>query len=341
MIDSKRSNLDIGWFGPVDGRWLRLLDHFPSVELLDRQTATQWLESPCDDRALLVGLEHRNDPRLAWLLDWDLQYRTNAQVNANTPVEESPVVKKKTSSKKTTSKKQEPKQASSKASLSKQSAGIGPSGLQVSSCSPVMACVLGEDWAGHRRTFPLPESIETFYWHQWYDQIIPWVRWRVERFERPGLGIRIARVLNGSEQFATWMGLQQTKKTLGNRVAWILSDQSHGARMWHDAFESFGIRAIGSGVAPVNWAIRADLVLIDSTSRTGRDATSSECSTSLRELIAQVRNDQPDAFLILIDSFSLMARWDCFWGLGVDAIVDRPFSLQGVLCSWEAWQRSH
>jgi hypothetical protein len=65
----ERSHLDIGWFGPVDGRWMGLLDHFSCIEVLDRATAREWLQEPSSDRSLLVGLEHRSDDRLAWLLD--------------------------------------------------------------------------------------------------------------------------------------------------------------------------------------------------------------------------------------------------------------------------------
>jgi hypothetical protein len=59
-----------------------LLDHFSCIEVLDRATATEWLQAPASDRSLLVGLEHRSDERLAWLLsgnnEWHVmgnQYR--------------------------------------------------------------------------------------------------------------------------------------------------------------------------------------------------------------------------------------------------------------------------
>jgi hypothetical protein len=30
-----------------------------------------------------------------------------------------------------------------------------------------------------------------------------------------------------------------------------------------------------------------------------------------------------------------MDRWESYRGLGVDAMVGKPFSLHGILCSWE------
>ena len=42
MIQPKSTDLSIGWYGPVDGRWMSLLGHLPLVEVLDPTGSTEW-----------------------------------------------------------------------------------------------------------------------------------------------------------------------------------------------------------------------------------------------------------------------------------------------------------
>jgi len=39
----------------------------------------------------------------------------------------------------------------------------------------------------------------------------------------------------------------------------------------------------------------------------------------------------------VIDPFSRMDRWAACRGLGADAIVGQPCSVQGILRSWDCW----
>jgi hypothetical protein len=315
MSPMERSHLDIGWFGPVDGRWMGLLDHFSCIEVLDRATATEWLQAPASDRSLLVGLEHRSDDRLAWLLDM-----------ASTPRVEG-TKKKKSSSKRSGASKDT------------------PSPIQPIDWSRQvhMACVLGEDWVGHRRTFPLPESIEAFYWYQWYDQVIPWVCWESDSswVTENGLssgftkGLRIQRIEADADRFATWRGCQKTQSLLSNRIAWVLSDRDSGIELWQGMLESYGIRTLGSRVDQLHGLLNADLILVDCSAGVGFGR-----STSIDALVKRLRREQPDAFLVVIDPFVGMDRWQSYCDQGVDAMAGKPFSLQGILCSWERWLRS-
>lgn len=38
------------------------------------------------------------------------------------------------------------------------------------------ALILGDFWPGHRRTRPLPEELNTFYWYELFDKVLPWTR---------------------------------------------------------------------------------------------------------------------------------------------------------------------
>jgi len=319
MSPIERSHLDIGWFGPVDGRWMGLLDHFSCVEVLDRATATEWLQAPSSDRSLLVGLEHRSDDRLAWLLEMASKPRVEG-------------TKKKSSSK--------------RSGVSKDI----PSPIQPIDWSRQvhMACVLGEDWVGHRRTFPLPESIEAFYWYQWYDRVIPWVCWDSDcsMAKSNGLssgftrGLRVQRIESQADRFATWRDCQNTQSLLNNRIAWVLSDRDSGVELWQGMLESYGIRGVGSRMDQPYGLLNADLILVDFSPVDYRAGDGSGRSTSSDALVMRLRREQPDAFLVVIDPFVSMDRWQRYCDQGVDAIAGKPFSLQGILCSWERWLRS-
>jgi hypothetical protein len=55
------------------------------------------------------------------------------------------------------------------------------------------------------------------------------------------------------------------------------------------------------------------------------------------DFLSQLREGQPRAFMVVTDGFVQMERWKAYRGLGIDAVVGRPWNLQGVLYSWERW----
>jgi len=295
MIQPKSTDLSIGWYGPVDGRWMSLLDHFQSVEILDRQSASQWIDGTSSNRKLLIGLEHRSDPKLAWVLDFLSQ----------------------------TNKKQ---------STAKKRPSVGKNAKHRS-----MACVLGEDWAGHRRTFPLPESIETFYWYQWYDQVLAWLGWESVNEQTLSSGLRVARIEKDADRFLRWRNSKEVHAMLSNKIAWVVCDQDSSVELLQESLESYGIRAIGTRSDQMPGVFVADLVIIETSSRNGSDFTCGELHEVQKEFLTQIRSRQPGAFMVVTDGFVQMGRWESYRQLGVDAVVGRPWSLQGLLLSWERW----
>ncbi len=58
------------------------------------------------------------------------------------------------------------------------------------------AVLLGEWWQGSYRTHPLPESIDRFYWYQWWDAIVPWLDDSLDRrFEKASWAERYRRAV--------------------------------------------------------------------------------------------------------------------------------------------------
>jgi hypothetical protein len=325
--------LSLGWYGPVDGHWLSLLDHFSEVELLERPTASECQDAPAPNRAMLVGLEHRNDERLGWLLETEAKRKVAGLIKSG-PI-------KKASRKRSPSKQTSAKDSSAeKPSIDDWSRRVG------------MACVLGEDWAGHRRSMPLPESIETFYWHQWYDQVIPWVSKHCEdmkfnpmlelnrRSEILAVGLRVQRIETDADRFSSWIASPMARAVLGNRIAWVLSDQDSRLDLWHGILESHGVRTVGTRVEDNLPMVRSDLILVDLLARDGMEHLRPDLSPMLVEIISRARSNQPEAFMVVIDPFSRMDRWAACRGLGADAIVGQPCSVQGILRSWDCWMPS-
>jgi hypothetical protein len=297
MIHSKSTDLSIGWYGPVDGRWMNLLDHFQSVEVLDRQGAMDWIDGNSSDRKLLIGLEHRNDPKLNWVLDL--------------------------------------------ASKATKRPAVGKSSKRDAwNKHRSIACVLGEDWAGHRRTFSLPESIETFYWYQWYDQVLAWVGWGPTEDQTLSSGPRVGRIEKDVDRFLRWRKSKQTNATLSNKIAWVISDQGSSVELWQALLESYGIRTIGSRSDQLHGVFEADLVIIETSSRNTSQYTCSDLHDDQREFLSQIRHQQPGAFMVVTEGFVKMSRWEGYRRLGVDAVVGRPWSLQGLLFSWERWLKT-
>lgn len=311
MIQPKSTDLSIGWYGPVDGRWMSLLGHLPLVEVLDRQGATEWLQESPEGHKLLIGLEHRSDPKLAWVLD--LVSKSNKTGSSTT------------------------KGKAARTKTSKRSASTPTKNLDDWLNKRSIACVLGQDWGGHRRTFPLPESIETFYWHQWYDQVLAWVGWEPSTQQTLSSGPRVGRIEKDVDRFLSWRKSKQADALLSNRIAWVIGDQDSSVEFLRESLESYGIRAIGSRTDQIQGVFEADLVIIETSSRNGNEFTCGKLHADQREFLSQIRCRQPGAFMVVTDGFVQMDRWESYRRLGVDAIVGRPWSLQGLLFSWERW----
>lgn len=327
------SGLTIGWFGSVNQNWMPLLDHFLTVEILDRSSASQWLHEPSNDRLLMLGLDDRNDNRLDWLLELESSISKK-------------LLSKSTASKRTATKRNDSK----KVAQGNKSKGIDT--------FESMACVLGEDWAGHRRTFPLPDTLQAFYWHQWYDRVIPWVYWHgaslqtplriaTEHSQESSLGERIRRIQSDTNRFMGWRSSDQVESILRSRIAWVIADQSSHLQQWQGLLESYGVRSVGTRLDQGACALDADLILVDFCDRSGwkahpngmakKEIAKDEIFAKQRLFLRNLRQEQPKAFMVWVAPISTMSDWDRYRTLGIDAIVQRPFSLQGILCSWACW----
>ncbi len=320
--DSKGRNVELAWFGPTDGCWAWLLQHFERVSQLSSVEVRGWLEqqsewssttvakkgaarnaasktkAPNDSREalLIAAFEHRNDPRLNVWHSAFAEFPTS---------------------------------------------------------SSRIATVLGSDWQGHRRTLPLPDTTESFYWFQLFDRIIPWVL-RTSQSEQPAASLRKSKLAIGSggtgsggtnprvarllEHYG-WYEKTIEPLATQNQLAWIVSDHREHRMAWQETLVSYGVRTVSSRPGDGQFWATPDLIVIDCSARD--DPPSEQISPSMRDVVIHARGMYPDAFLVLADPFPAWGRWESLLQLGVDALIPRPADFAGILVSWQLWARGN
>lgn len=217
---------------------------------------------------------------------------------------------------------------------------------------PSMALLLGNDWHGHRRTYPIPEGIPAFYWYQWYDQVIPWISEvcsgpnqseassgkSISKSRKTSKGAASQSDMNlawrvrwGMER-STWLAGVMQPSRLDGSLAWVITDHSDQSSLWQDACTSVGLRVIASRWDRDPAWFDPQLIIVDSVSR-------SDNSTRLiEEMIHSVRRRHPQACLAVVTPFPTWEQWRDWQSIGVDAVLPRPAFLQGFLFYWLTWK---
>lgn len=315
MISTPKPNSTIlGWCGPTDPAWRSLLDSIPTALLPNID-----ILRPCD------------------LIDW---------INEPTEISQTP---------KRTLKKQGPSKRLLIAcehrndptlTLIEQILKPKPRSPQKSSNIPPFALVLGEDWKGHRRTFPLPDTLETFYWYEWFDKTLPWIfldqpqandrklNRQANLNPRRDLNPRVARILNSNEQFSRYLTTSNTPSRLTASLWWILSDQPDTSNFWCNLLESFGARTVGSLLNEPHPQLQPDCILLAPQARTPENSTSVHPPEDILNSLRALREDHPNAFLTLISPFPRLSDWPHLHRAGLNAITGYPNSPQGLLSTW-------
>lgn len=296
---------DIGWCGPTHDAWGWLLSHFQSITQVTPNALLQGCRSdttPSDvgPRKLLIAIEHRRDA--AFLSEC----------------------------------------------LS------DPDVLASRTLAGQRFCILlGADWHGHRRTFPLPDAIPVFYWYQWYDQILPWLMCQPEsvpaakssrKTKQPkspseSLAPRIQRILELAAVCSSAANLEGPQPGM----AWVLTDNLVQGQMWQDVLEGRGYQVASSRIDESAPWLTPQLVVIDAVSRSNgtcdldRGQASHEGAGNLRKSVEQIRRMHPNAFLAVVEPFPTWERWSDWHAIGVDAVVPRPASIDGLLMFVRSW----
>jgi hypothetical protein len=310
----------LAWCGSTDPAWRTLLEAIPeslapNIELLRCNDVSDWIAQcePAKNIQLLVGLEHRNDHHALELL----KQLAAPPTPKTTPQTASNAHRKKSST--TSRSKPKPNQ------------------------SLAIAAVLGEDWQGHRRTFPLPDSLETFYWYQWFDGVLPWIQSRdLLPANNQQLSPRVGRIIDRSEQAKSILrahmqqpSMQQPSMQLAAmpepRTCWVLSDEPKSVALWQSLLEQYGVRTIGSLIDDAWPTLQTDCIFYAPESRSAQAPVSVEPNPRIVNDLRSLRDEHTTSFIVLFHPFLRWNDWPTFHKSGADAIACPPCSLEGIL----------
>jgi CheY-like chemotaxis protein len=199
-----------------------------------------------------------------------------------------------------------------------------------------ISLLLGESWVGHRRTYPIPESINTFYWYELYDRLMPSLDLGIGStdFESPERGQRIARWHSISEHLA------QTDVSRKRVLVVADSDTTHS--MWR---ESLGVRyacVLGVDSEQLDrFRFQPDMVLVDyepGPSTTERHASESHCLRVI-DTLELVRHRFPEAMTVVSSGFPRWVDWEQWSDAGADVLLPKPGCLLGLSWGIKRWEQ--
>ncbi len=253
-----------------------------------------------------------------------------------------------------------------RATKSKSTDGIPPkktaSKLLSSSSSPAdsLAIVLGEDWPGHRRTFPLPDPCVPFYWYELFDRILPWcepptdngtlnaTEASVIRKRVPVIGPHIADAIQGcTPRVAGWMRDAQIEWPNLSRdgitcQALVVTDTTTNRELWRDILSRLSVSVIFASPHTPIVDCEPDFVLLDVSppprqSLAFRPIVNGSLPVFQHELVSRVRSKYPASMLGVFDAFPRWETWQVLTEMGVDALFPKPFSSFGLRWCLQRW----
>ena len=203
--------------------------------------------------------------------------------------------------------------------------------------------LLGDDWVGHRRTHPLPETLQTFYWYELYDRLLPWLDIATPAAPSESspdssnatgkrrTSLRVQRLIDTS------LSLDENRKTdpsdahpIG--LALIVTETATSRQLWCEAFSRYDIQCIATTPAHFEFWIKPDVIVIDIESeplvvrQRQRDFNCGTKGSLVRKMAAQY----PNAIIVVADAFPRWENWKILKHSGADILVGKPFQLAGI-----------
>ena len=290
----------IGWVGPKNNYWEWIRDHLPNVENVPAEDAIVWKSR--QQGVLAVALESRQDSRLA-LIE---QLRPSSRAQSSGSETMSSTSRSKPKAKRITDKE-----------------------LSPNSGSPWFV-VLGEEWAGHRRTQPLAEGIVSFYWYELFDQVLPWLSAitsaSVHLSDR-----RINRILDAASRSA--------EPGVSDTFALIRTDNATDSELWADSLAQIGVLSLDLPWNGRGARISPDVIIVDleERPRASLDQPTERMGRCIEEW-SDLQNRFPHAMRVAVDSFPRWTDWKQLVAIGIDVLLPKPFSTFGLQWSLQQWQ---
>lgn len=212
-------------------------------------------------------------------------------------------------------------------------------------CAMPWCVLLGDDWVGHRRTFPLPETLPTFYWYELYDRVLPWLvhlshAARTESSEVSSNSIgnrrvnpRVQRLIDTSLAIESRL---VNRKSNANPVelALVVTETATTRQLWCDAFARYKIQCVATTPTQFELWAKPDVIVIDIESEplvVRERHVAEDGGGPSASLVRNAVQQFPDAIIVVAEPFPRWDDWRTLKQLGADIIVAKPFQLAGIL----------
>lgn len=182
--------------------------------------------------------------------------------------------------------------------------------------------LLGAWWPGQRRCQPLPEMLESFYWYEWWDRILPWMGLAEDAdthgpaFRKPESMVpatRLARILAMSSLWVKPRPMQVL----------VTSADGTAEDMWGSLFSAMDMpvcfRRVEEPLPRSAW----DIHVVDAASWLG-EIPADEYRTFLQ------RSRLPGTKCLVRTAFPSWEEWQNWLAAGADWIVGSPFQISGL-----------
>lgn len=202
--------------------------------------------------------------------------------------------------------------------------------------------LLGDDWVGHRRTNPLPETLLTFYWYELYDRVLPWLgdlsisSQAVETSETNVAGSkrkvspRVQRVIETSLSIETRLGCY----TNAGQLALVVAETAVTRQLWCETLARHEIQSVATTPQNLSLWTKPDFIIVDLESEpleVRKQHANSEDGSPEEKLVEKLARQFPEATLLVADAFPRWENWLELKFAGADLLVPKPFQLTGIL----------
>ncbi len=209
--------------------------------------------------------------------------------------------------------------------------------------------VLGTDWSGHRRTQPLPDAWNTFYWYELHDRLLPWIGQLAPLMEYSSKQVSLeANASQGrkpSVRVQRWIDSmtiakgERAKQGTKPRLALVVVDQMETKQLWVDALGRHQIQTVCAAPDQTDFWIEPDWIVIDiakppleytfDKSTNGPDGSS--VSDRFEKTLIRLTEQFPQSIKVVVDGFPHWDRWNDLQSMGADLMVAKPYNVEGLI----------
>jgi hypothetical protein len=209
--------------------------------------------------------------------------------------------------------------------------------------------VLGTDWSGHRRTHPLPDAWNTFYWYELHDRLLPWLGQLAPLMESSFK--QISPEANSSQgrkpslRVQRWIDSmtiakgERAKQGTKPRLALVVVDQMETKQLWVDALGRHHIQTVCAAPDQTDFWIEPDWIVIDlakpplkyTLNKSTKGLDGSSVSDRFEKTLVGLTDQFPQSIKVVVDGFPHWDRWNDLQSKGADLMVAKPYNIEGLI----------